>query len=456
MVQQAGDFLTPMTLLKETIRPAIYKGAAYHCLSYSQGQYVPDGAMAVDAAGKIVAFGTWADVQTQIDVTAFELIELGKHRVIIPGLIDMHVHLPQMEARGCQADDLLSWLEKYIFATEMKFSDDDHAREISAWFFEELLAHGTTTAAVFLTSHTSATNIAFEEAQAHGNRVIMGLNLMDKNAPDALLRPAAELLKDTENLCARWHGVDDDRLMYAWMPRFAITSTEELLEGVGKLRQQYPDVYFHTHLSEQVPELDAVKKIFPWADHYTHVYDRFGMLAPKSILAHGIYLSNAELDRIDNTQCGLAHCPSSNFFLKSGRFPWFKIAGRNTRFGLGSDVGAGPSLNMFEVMRDAQYTQQEQVIPFNALLYSATLGAAYALHLDDKIGNFTPGKEADFVILDLMGIDPLADTPEALKEHLTRIPYLADAYGVSATAVRGRLLYQKPASGLALAALARS
>jgi guanine deaminase len=281
---------------------------------------------------------------------------------------------------------------------------------------------------------------------------------MDCHAPPDLLRPTSQVLHETETLCQQWHERDNGRIRYAWMPRFALTSTEDLLEGIGSLRGRYPQVHLHTHLSEQIPEIEAVRRQFPWADDYTGVYQRFNLLGPYTILAHGIHLSYGELDRLQGYDASLAHCPSSNFFLKSGRFRLMEILQRGMRVGLGSDVGAGPELSMMKVMKDAQFMQGETLVPLATLFYLATLGGARGLCLDDRIGNFRVGKDADFIVLngrhkpnillpsekamvDQSSESADADLGQDLEHSLSQAIYLGDDRWVSASFIRGKCCF---------------
>lgn len=428
-----------------------WRGAILHTRGPEELVFLKDGGLLVSPDGIIEACADWKTIEQQglLERHPYETTILPPHHLLIPGLIDLHVHLPQLPVTGCQAPDLLSWLDTHIFPAEARFSDAHYAHRISQWFFEQLLRNGTTTAAVFLTSHNKATRIAFEAAQAQGNRVIMGQNLMDKNAPPELIKPAAQMLAETEAHCRQWHGQDQGRLQYAWMPRFAITSSEELLEGLGRLRRQYPDVYLHTHLSEQPTEVEAVQRQFPWATDYTHVYERFGLPGPRTIFAHGIHLGDSELDRLQASQSALAHCPSSNFFLKSGRFRLFEVLRRHMLLGLGSDVGAGPELNLFRVIKDGQAMQSDALASLTSLFHAATLGGAQALFQADRIGNFEPGKEADFVVLSPLAKPGFAppdspDFPNDPDVFLSRLVHLGDDRMVRETWVRGQQVYQAP------------
>lgn len=423
----------------------IWRGAMLHSLDSTRLEFHQDGALIVSSTGTIEYFGPWETAPIQMDSPETPIHQLSPSSLIMPGMVDCHVHLPQTAVAGKPANDLLEWLSQHIFKEEARFSDPDYAKRSSDWFFEELLANGTTTSAVFLTSHPEAVNIAFESALEKGNRVIMGQNLMDFNSPPELSRPTQALLKETEALCHQWHQVDNGRLQYAWIPRFALSCSDELLSGVGKLRKQYPDVYLHTHLSEQQGELAAVAARFTQHADYTAVYEDFNLLGSKSILAHAIHLSDGELSRLKQHDCSLAHCPSSNFFLKSGRFKWFEILKQDIRFGLGSDVGAGPELSLFKVMHAAQLQQYDTWIESSALIYAATLGGAKALHQDDRIGNFETGKEADFIILDLNAKAAtkrtLETTPKSGEDWAARGIYLGDDRLVQETYIRGKKVY---------------
>lgn len=423
-----------------------YRGKAYHCLGINTDEWLDDALLIFNpSTGEIEYFGLYSacpeSLLTQTSVTLLKDTQL-----ITPGLIDLHVHLPQLMVTGCQAPTLLDWLKTYIFKEEERFSDSEYAQKISQLFFDSLLQNGTTTAGVFLTTHTQAAEIAFETALKTGNRVIMGLNLMDKDDPNhSLNRPTEPMLEEAEKLCQKWHGKDNKRIQYAWMPRFALTSSNDLLEKVGKLRQKYPDTYFHTHLSEQADEVKSTEAAFPEASDYTDVYNRHGLLGKRSILAHCIHLTDSEKETLKEKECVIAHCPGSNFFLKSGRFPLKSIIEKNIHTGLGSDVGAGPELSIFSAMRDAQYTQEDWLVPLNTLFYLATLGAAKGLMMDNVIGNLAQGKQADFLILDLSKIQQKNSqrTSEKKEDVLSALIYHGTKAIVQKTYIQGHCVFSE-------------
>ena len=392
------------------------------------------------------------------------------NKLIVPGFIDTHIHFPQTEMIAAYGEQLLSWLEKYTFPTEQKFADKDYASAVSERFLDELLRHGTTTALVFTTVYPQSTEAFFEAAQARNLRMIAGKVLMDRHAPEALLDTPETAYADSKRLIEKWHG--RDRLLYAITPRFAITSSPEQLKIAGKLLSEFPDVYLHTHLSENEDEVAWTKELFPTANNYLDVYAQANLLGPRSVFAHGIYLTDEEIEQLGQCGCAIAHCPTSNFFLGSGLFNLHKIKQFNqsnnfeTQVGLGTDIGGGTSFSLLatggEAYKVAQL-QQQTLTPFQ-MLFLATLGGARALRLDDKLGSLEAGKEADFVVLDPLATPTMAfrNQPfmpviaqplerevlserqmEDLRSLLFSLFILGDDRAIYATYVNGSLAHQR-------------
>lgn len=254
---------------------------------------------------------------------------------------------------------------------------------------------------MFGTVHKESVDVFFEEAEKRKLRMIAGKVLMDRNAPDYLTDTPESGYQASKELIEKWHN--RGRLLYAVTPRFAPTSTPEQLATVGKLLEEYPDVYMHTHLSENKKEIEWVLDLFPERESYLDVYDHYGLLHKRSVFAHGIHLSDCECQRLADTESAIAFCPTSNLFLGSGLFKLNKLEEHGVRVGMGTDVGAGTSFSILQTMSEAykiMQLQQEKLHPLKSL-YLATLGGAKSLHLEDKIGNLAVGKEADFVVLDL-------------------------------------------------------
>ncbi len=357
--------------------------------------YYDDGFLAIDGA-RIVGIGDWRDVPRQ----SSSLTQLGRDIVIAPGFVDTHLHAPQLEMIGSYGGDLLEWLNRYTFPTEAKFKDPSHAAMVARVFFDELLRNGTLCALIFSTIHEEATDIFFAEAERRGFRAIIGKTMMDRNAPDSLLESPRDSYEQSRSLLQKWHN--RGLLRYAITPRFAPTSTPELLEAAGQLKAEFPDAYVHSHISENRNEVQWVHDLFPEAE-YADVYDRYGLLDERTVLAHGVYLSEEELELLARRGSRIAHCPNSNLFLGSGLFRLHHTLEAGVVVGLGTDIGAGTTPSMFTTMADAYKVQQVQGVSLSPiqLWYLATLGGARALSLGDECGSLEAGKSADFVMLDL-------------------------------------------------------
>ncbi len=330
-----------------------------------------------------------------------------KNQLIIPGLIDCHVHYPQVDIMASYGERLLDWLEKYAYPAERKFVDANYAREVAEFFVQELLRNGTTTACVFATVHPQSVEAIFEAASKAGMRLIAGKVLMDRNCPEDLRDDPHMAYSQSRRLIERWHG--HERLSYAVTPRFALTSSEKQLREAGRLLNEYPDVYLHTHLAENEEEVEQVARQFPWSRSYLDVYKNFELMRERSIFAHCIHLNDDDRHQMATKGAAIAFCPSSNLFLGSGLFDLRAARHCNVRLGVGSDVGGGTSLSMLRTLGDGYKVLQLQgqsLTPFGAF-YLATLGAARALYLDNKIGSFEKGKEADFIVLDPARIELL-------------------------------------------------
>jgi guanine deaminase len=375
--------------------------------------------------------------------------------LIAPGFIDLHIHYPQTDVIGSPADGLLPWLERYTFPHEARFADADHAAEVARFFIDELLRHGVTTALAFATAHPVSVDALLIEAGARGLRCIAGKVLQDRHSPDGVRDETERSLADTEALIARWHG--RGRLGYAITPRFAPSCSDAQLRGAGELAARYPDVWVQSHVAENVDEVRWVRELYPHDRSYLAVYERFGLLRPRAVYAHGIYLDDADRALLARTGAAIAVSPTSNLFLGSGFFDYAAARAGSVRHGLASDVGGGMSFDPFVTMR-AAYTVARAAVrgdgqPKVGLSLSAvdlwwqhTAGAARALGLDGVIGSLAPGGEADFVVLDAQAIPLLARrTAQAasLAEWLFAWVMLADERAVRQVIVAGAAAAQQ-------------
>ncbi|MAZ86420.1 MAG: guanine deaminase [Cellvibrionaceae bacterium] len=368
-------------------------------------------------------------------------------KLIIPGMIDTHMHYPQTEITGAYGEQLLEWLETYTFPTERKFSDKAYESDVSERFISECLKNGTTTAMVFGTVHPESVDAFFEVSESYNMRNICGKVLMDRNAPDYLLDADLDTAKrQTEELIHRWHN--KGRQLYAVTPRFTPTCTPEMMTIAKELMDTAPGLYLHSHLSENKGECAWVAELEPEAADYLDAYDRYGLVGPRSVFAHGIHLSEREYKRLAETGAAIAHSPTSNLFLGSGL--WNKKACQDygVRAGLASDVGAGTSFSQLQTLNEAYKIQQLQGQKLSAFqsFYFATLGSAKSIYLDDKIGNFEVGKEADFVIMDNAGTELMKyrqSHSHTLEEELFVLGTIGDDRSIAETYVMGVRVYDK-------------
>ncbi|MEP7138266.1 MAG: guanine deaminase [Caldimonas sp.] len=370
-------------------------------------------------------------------------------RLILPGFIDTHVHSPQIDVIASYGTELLDWLETHTFPAEALHADIDHARAAAAHFLDALVAHGTTSAAVFPTVHAHSADALFAAAEARGMRVIAGKVLMDRNAPASLCDDVATAEREMEALIAKWHG--RARLAYAVTVRFAPTSSRAQLALAGSLCRADPSLYMQTHIAENRAEVRWVHELFPEARSYLDVYADVGLLHSRSVFAHGIWLDDADRAALADAGAQIAHSPSSNLFLGSGLFGWRGAETAGVNVSLASDVGGGTSLSMLRNMADAYKIQAlagERLTAWKAL-HAATRGAALALGLGDEIGTLDPGRFADVCVWD-EAVGPVAtrraSVARTLHERVFAWMTLGDERNLVEAFVAGHSSYRRTAA----------
>ncbi len=394
---------------------------------------IRDGMIVIDSSGRITSCAPF-DPSFQGPITEF------KNRVIIPGLIDVHSHIPQLDVRGRHGATLLKWLDRYIFPAERAFYDLNVVNDVATRFFKKLIINGTTTSGLYSTVHAPSTDRCFEIAKASGVRCYIGKVMMDMHSPADLAEDTKTSLTESERLCAKWHGACGGRLSYAFTPRFAPTCTMELMKETAKLARE-SGAYIQTHIAETKGENERVRELFPEHRDYVSVYEDAGLLGPKTILGHAIYLSDDEINRLTASKSKIAHCPTSNFFLKSGRMPAKKIEAAGLTYGLGTDVGAGTSLSLFVEMRHADFSQQDMDLTPEKAFWLATQAGAKTLSMENDVGSLDVGKFADFCVIDVGGIDPRYQLSDlGADEILSLLMYRGDSRAIEATYVAGRKL----------------
>lgn len=406
-------------------------------------RFIEDGLLLI-RNGCIDWFGEWEQGKSLIPRDIRVRDYTGK--MIVPGFVDTHIHYPQSEMIGAYGEQLLEWLNKHTFPTERRYNDIEYAREMSAFFIKQLLRNGTTTALVFGTVHPESVDALFEEAHRINMRMIAGKVMMDRNAPDYLLDTPESSYLQSKALIERWHH--NGRLLYAITPRFAPTSSPEQLAVAQRLREEYPDTYLHTHLCENAHEIAWVKELYPQHDGYLDVYHQYGLTGKNSVFAHSIHLTEQEWDCLRDTDSAVAFCPTSNLYLGSGLFNLQKAWRKQVRVGMGTDIGAGTTFSMLQTLNEAYKVMQLQEYRLSAYeaFYLATLGGAKALGLQDRIGSFAIGKEADFVVLEPTAT-PLQqlryDNSVSLMDKLFVMLTLGDDRSIYRTYIDGRLVYER-------------
>jgi guanine deaminase len=398
-------------------------------------QYIEDGAVVV-GGGKIIMVG-------EFNPKAAAHHEVIDHRgkLILPGLIDPHIHFPQMQVIGSYAANLLEWLNTYTFVEEQRFADKAHADRIASRFFDELIRHGTTTAAAYCSVHPQSVDAFFEQAAARDMLMVGGKVMMDRNAPGALRDTPQSGYDDTKAGIAKWHG--KGRAHYAITPRFAITSSPEQMEMAEQLAREYPGLHIQTHVDENVAEIAFARELYPNIADYLGIYERYHLLGPKTLLGHCIHLTHRECEVLTDTRSVAVWCPTSNLFIGSGLFDHDRLHAHGARIAVATDVGGGSSYSMLRTLDEGYKVLQLRGQRLNPLrsFYMMTLGNARAMSLDESIGTIEAGRDADLVVLDAAATPQMALRMEAvdtLANELFLLQTCGDDRAVVETYVAGK------------------
>ena len=284
--------------------------------------------------------------------------------------------------------------------------------------------------------HPESVDAYFAEAVRRNMAMAGGKVMMDRNAPEAVRDTPQSSYDQSKSLIARWHGAG--RALYAISPRFAITSTPEQMEMAGTLAAEHPDCYIQTHLSENHGEIALTRELYPWARDYLDVYERYGLLGPRSLFGHCIHLEDREKSAMAETGSIAVFCPTSNLFLGSGLYDEAGLRDLGVRRAIATDVGGGTNYSMLRSLDEGYKILQlrgQSLSPLNSF-YWTTLGNARALGLEDKIGTLEMGTEADIVVLDSRATSAMAlrmETVGTLSEELFVLQTLGDDRAVVET-----------------------
>lgn len=405
-----------------------------------------DDGLLICASGKFDYVGDFAAGKSRLDQLSLTAESVDGY--ICPGFIDAHCHYPQQQIIGAYGKQLIDWLNRYTFPTEMTFADPEVCRRESQAFMQSCIRNGVTTAAVYCTVHPASVEALATAAAEIDMRILAGKVLMDRNAPAALCDTAQSGYDDSKQLIDKWHG--KGRFSYAVTPRFAPTSTAAQLEAAGALLRERPEVYCQTHVAENKAEVAWVAELFPEARSYLDVYQQFGLLNERTILGHAIYLDQTDWALMAERQSVVAHCPTSNLFIGSGLFPMERVlADQRIGIALASDIGGGTNLCPFATLNETYKIAQLQnySIPASRLLWLHTAGAAQALSMGDRIGNISTGMEADFVVLNpekSADIQHRLRTIDSIEELLFVVMMMGDNRLITATWIAGQRYSAEP------------
>jgi guanine deaminase len=409
--------------------------------------YEAKGAIAIGDDGRILWTGPYGNLPRTYRKAPVH--DYGQC-LVMPGFIDAHIHFPQYRMLAAPGVDLLDWLNRFTYPEEARYADDGHAKHAAQVFLRRLFANGTTSALAFCSVHKSCAEALFRAAAARNMAISTGKTMMDRNADPAVLDDPDRGARESEELLVRWHG--RGRARYALTPRFAITSSEAQLRLAGELLKSHPEALLQSHLSESAMEIATVKRLFPEDRDYTAVYDRFGLLGPRSFFAHGIHLSERECGRLHEAGSKIVHCPTSNTFLGSGLFDIARLRNpsRPVAVGLATDIGGGTSYSMLATMAEAYKVAMLRGSRLTAveLFHMATGGNAGLLGLQGEVGVLEQGAYADLVVLDPCATAVLTSRQElsqSLDDQLFALALLGDERAVTASYVAGKRVHHRAA-----------
>jgi len=433
----------------------IFKGPLLNPRSDLECDFWPDGCLVLvknqnDDDYSVLYAGAEHDLDHVFENDQTVEVIKRNNFIIMPSFFDLHFHWVQDDVRLKPKKELLVWLKEYTWPYEAKFVDEEYSRRKALEFAQSLIKTGTLAGAVYGSPHSHTVHHALEYFVGD---FVVGNVLMTMNSPANLIQSSKQAYAQLKELAERY------RSHYAVTPRIAGVTDPDLMKQGAQVAKQ-TEAFIQTHLSETKSEIDWILNIyknipeFEDIENYTDIYDRCHILQEKTILGHCIYLSEGELEVIRNRKAAIAHCPTSNApiaegGLGSGLFDFSLVEKYDIPWGLGSDIGGGPWLSMFDVIHS--FVQQNRQLgrpeaTYIKGLYRATLKSAQILHLDNVSGNLSPGKQANFLVVPFPGNGTNYNSAEGVLENIM-IPLAKERYKyddlVSEVFYKGHNVYKK-------------
>eukprot|EP00026_Physarum_polycephalum_P007872 Phypoly_transcript_07942.p1 GENE.Phypoly_transcript_07942~~Phypoly_transcript_07942.p1 ORF type:complete len:486 (+),score=83.15 Phypoly_transcript_07942:96-1460(+) len=431
----------------------VFSGRVIHSISLAHPIEVYENAfVGVSGEGKVLFLekhendATLKNLQTKYNFSDAQLIHLGT-KILIPGFIDTHTHAPQYVFTGTGTDlPLMEWLDKYTFNYERKCSDDKFSLATFTKAVQRHIKNGSTTCVYFSALYLNATQVLLDVVETHGQRALIGKVCMDQLSPDDYVKTAEENVQETEEFVKQVKEKNNPLITPVITPRFVPTCSGPLLQKLGELVDKY-QVPVQSHVSENKDEVAIVEQQHPGCS-YTQVYDKFNLLNSRTIMAHGVHLTDDEFSLFKQKESAISHCPVSNFSLCSGIFPLRKALDLGIKVGLGTDVAGGYSPSLLETMRQAiaasniihlQHPETKS-LSWQEAFYLATVGGSQVIGMQDKLGNFQPGKWFDALVIDPTAPDSPLDVFEAdtLQEIFQKFIFLGDDRNIAQAYVQGK------------------
>ncbi|KAK1487261.1 guanine deaminase [Colletotrichum cuscutae] len=439
-----------------------FHGAVIHSLGPNQVEILDRAGIIVESDGLISEFYTQISIEElSAKLPGDQKVKvLAKGQFISPGFIDTHNHAPQWAMRGQgQGLHILDWLDQVTFPHEARFSDPTYARKVYESCVKGFLKQGITTASYYGSKHAEATKILADICHQLNQRAFVGKCNMDRNAPSYLHDESAESsLKETEECVKHIRQIDPTGQLIrpVLTPRFAICCTPDLLEGLGQMASQDPELAIQTHFNEADQEIKATRELFPQFSSEADLYQHYGLLNQRSILAHCTFMTDYEMDRVKELQCGVAHCPISNMTVGGG----FMAASirqfltKGIKVGLGTDSGGGFSSSMLDSVRQAIIASnarevmsggKDKALSLDEVFYLSTLGGAQVCCLEDKVGNFAIGKAFDAILVtssldEAFGVMTVREETDSLRTVFEKFLMTGDDRNIAQVYVQGRLV----------------